>query len=409
MRNKLVLVFIFGLFILTAKAQQVVTFEELNLSPNSYWNGSDNSGNFISKYLKFYNNYNDSYQSWMGWAYSNTTDTITNAYSNMYSAAGFKGNGESENYAIAYMGFDWAANYDPIPSVIKIDKQQAPTTIHGAFLCLSTWQSKYIDDNNLFENNNYWAKIEITAIETNNNQSQTKEFIIADYRFTNESNYKMNTWTYIDLSWIGAADSLNFILKTNDSGDYGPNFPSYICIDDIGASVPNTISPLVTEVKTDYYINLGDSVELLALVKGGIQPYKYTWSNSESLIANNLRSVIARPTATTTYQLTIEDAIGRNSIHNITVHIDNTKLSENIINAEINTYIDNAGNLIIENFSNIKLKHIKLYDINAKEIFSSNIENKTAKFSTANLKQGLYFISLISDTEKITKKIIIYN
>ena len=64
----------------------IADFEDLPLSDNSYWNGSDESGNFTSSIAEFYNNYNSDFSSWSGWAYSNINDVTTAGYSNQYAA-----------------------------------------------------------------------------------------------------------------------------------------------------------------------------------------------------------------------------------------------------------------------------------------------------------------------------------
>ncbi|MCK5465313.1 MAG: hypothetical protein KAI95_19935, partial [Bacteroidales bacterium] len=52
----------------------VSDFENLDLDPESYWNGSDGSGGFSSGLALFQNLYNPDFFSWEGWAYSNMSD-----------------------------------------------------------------------------------------------------------------------------------------------------------------------------------------------------------------------------------------------------------------------------------------------------------------------------------------------
>ena len=47
------------------------SFNTLTLSPNSYWNGSDNAGSFKVGEATFPNVYNAAWTSWSGFAYSN--------------------------------------------------------------------------------------------------------------------------------------------------------------------------------------------------------------------------------------------------------------------------------------------------------------------------------------------------
>jgi len=83
-------------------AQSVARFDELNLAPESYWNGSDLSGSFKSADFTFYNSHNKDWGSWSGFAYSNMTDIITAGYGNQYSAIAGSGNAGSANYAVCF-------------------------------------------------------------------------------------------------------------------------------------------------------------------------------------------------------------------------------------------------------------------------------------------------------------------
>jgi hypothetical protein len=64
----------------------VIDFEDLALSAESYWNGSDGSGAFTSGGATLSNTYNAEWGSWDGFAYSNLTDTTTEGFAGQYSA-----------------------------------------------------------------------------------------------------------------------------------------------------------------------------------------------------------------------------------------------------------------------------------------------------------------------------------
>ena len=59
------------------RAGLVATFDDLTLSPESYYNGADGAGGFASGGFSFNNSYDPVWGTWAGWAYSNTTDTTT--------------------------------------------------------------------------------------------------------------------------------------------------------------------------------------------------------------------------------------------------------------------------------------------------------------------------------------------
>src|SRR5262249_54870122 len=85
-----VLACLFGLALIPAAARpataQVIDFEDLKLAPESFYNGSDLAGGFVSEGAFFNNNYNPTFGSWSGWSYSNITDVTTPGFMNQYSA-----------------------------------------------------------------------------------------------------------------------------------------------------------------------------------------------------------------------------------------------------------------------------------------------------------------------------------
>ena len=98
------LILVAALIAAPAVYADVSTFEDLTLASESYWNGLDLSGGFISGDAYFLNAYDSYYGSWDGWAYSNTTDTTTPGNSNQYSAITGIGVSGSSNYGVAYDG-----------------------------------------------------------------------------------------------------------------------------------------------------------------------------------------------------------------------------------------------------------------------------------------------------------------
>ena len=62
------MIIVFGISCINAKAQTVSDFQNLNLGPDSYWNGSDLSGGYISGACNFINVYDTTFFSWSGFA-----------------------------------------------------------------------------------------------------------------------------------------------------------------------------------------------------------------------------------------------------------------------------------------------------------------------------------------------------
>ena len=217
---------------------QVVDFEDLTLNPNSSWIGSDGTGQFSSSYLTLYNDYSTQYGSWQGFAYTNGTDTESEASTNLSSCVGH-GAGNSAYYVNAYIGIDWmGGTYDPIPVGMKINTAHSGDFDNrGAYFCMPVSLKKYVDRS--YASHQYYFKLKARAY-ANGTLVGEREIMLAD--FTEGHSYMMDDWTYVDLSWIENADSLDFIALSNDSGNWGINTPMYFCMDDFGAQDPNYIN-----------------------------------------------------------------------------------------------------------------------------------------------------------------------
>lgn len=407
MRKKLFLVLglLCGASILTA--QNVVDFEELSLEPESHWNGSDGSGQFSSAYLKFYNSFTDwggGAFSWDGFAYTNETDESTFSFTNDYSSASGQGVWGSQNYAVSYIMGDWMNDYEPIPSKIKLNPETMPEEISGMFISLNTYSSLYMADNNFYSSGSHWLKLHIVAYNTTSWYATNADVMLSDYRFENsELDYKITDWTYVDLTWAEGTDSLLFYIYSSDIGEYGTNTPTYFCIDNFGEDCPTGIPQLQTEIKTDYYINSEESVQISALACGGVQPYKFEWSSEIGLDDYHSQTPLAEPTSNTTWTVTVTDALGNEKIGTVNVWVDATK---NVQNKEFESdiYINSANNLIIE--SDKVLKEINIFDISGKLLISKIGDSTQLSIDISNLSSGIYIVNLSDGASVISKKIV---
>lgn len=114
-----IIMFVCACFLFSPQAYSAtVDFSDLTLAPESYWNGSDNSGGFSSGGAFFNNSYyydsTYNYESWSGWAQSNITNNTTSGYTNQYSAITGGGvHGPGSNYVLA-------DDFDPNDSYINL-------------------------------------------------------------------------------------------------------------------------------------------------------------------------------------------------------------------------------------------------------------------------------------------------
>jgi hypothetical protein len=227
--------------IFNAKAQTVATFDDLTLSGESFWNGSDLSGKFKSSDFTFYNSYNKDWQSWTGFAYSNSTNVTTAGYANQYSAIAGKGYAGSANYAVCY----------PAPTAELELATSAKAT--GFYVTNSTYAYLSMKNGDDFSkkfggttgNDPDYFKLMIEALDAAGKPVDTVYFYLADFRSAdNSKDYILNKWTWVDLSELKAAKKLRFSLSSSDNGLWGMNTPGYFCIENFNGEKPYNYQPV---------------------------------------------------------------------------------------------------------------------------------------------------------------------
>ena len=212
----------------------VSDFENLDLEPESYWNGSDGSGGFNSGLARFPNLYNPDFQSWEGWAYSNISDNTTPGYGNQYCA--ITGSGVDTaisggpNYGLSFQFFS--------PSVISFTSGEE-YFVNGFFITNSTYATLSMEQGDDYSKKfggvdgndpdwfklSYWGMLDGECADSN-------EFYLADFRFEdNTKDYIIKTWQWVPMSCLGRVDSIFFSLSSSDVGDWGMNTPAYFCMD----------------------------------------------------------------------------------------------------------------------------------------------------------------------------------
>ncbi len=406
MRKKLPLVLALMLSVSFVFAQtfvNLVDFESLTLAPESHYAGEDNAGGFEVDYLKFYNSYSPDYGGmWYGFAYTNETDVTTPGSTNQYSSASGSGVNASENYVVGFMGFDWVSTFAPIPSVIKLSKENPEAIIPGMYVNLNTYASLYMADNDFYKTEKHWYKLKIVALSTTSYFTNEAEFFLADYRSDNEEmQFKIDDWTYVDLTWAGVADSLLFYVESSDTNAYGMLTPSYYCIDDFAATCPETVPEFITDIKTNYNASVGEEIQLSAFVKGGVQPYSFEWSNAEILDDATSQMPVATVTGSTTLTVTVSDAKENTINETVNVFVE-TNIAENKA-FEPKVYINQNNILNIE--SENEIKSLEIYDITGKQLISNSSLNNNMNFDLSYFPQGIYIVRLSDGISMYSTKI----
>lgn len=241
-------------FLVSSVAQAVTTtplpydgFEDLELSPNSFWNGVANpaplpdgtDSSFVSGTTTYSNNATDlggGFTSWSGWSYSNMTDTTTPGFGNQYSA--YTGSGyASDNYGVAFLT---ASNHAQVSLADS-------SIVQGAYFTNTTYAALSMLEGDSFAkkfggvngNDEDWFKLTIRGKDGNDVTGEV-DFYLADYRFSDNSlDYVVDSWDWVDLTSLGAVNGLDFALSSSDNGAFGMNTPAYFALDSLAVtSVP---------------------------------------------------------------------------------------------------------------------------------------------------------------------------
>ena len=250
--------------------QNVGDFENLTLSSESYWDGSDMSGlhnnsvfatNFSSGGYNFNNTYDTTWGAasgyWSsGWAYSNMTDSTTSGFTNQYSAK--PGGGHpigGANYAIG----------KPNSTIVFNNPDGLSINITN-----STYAANSMRDGDAFAKkftnaDQDYFKLHIYGY-SNGSILDSTEFYLADFTHADSTlDYIVTDWQYVELL-PGPYDSVSFNLSSSDVGAFGMNTPAYFCIDNVGnfPLLSNTINQEIISIypnpSSDFiYINRKDS------------------------------------------------------------------------------------------------------------------------------------------------------
>ena len=234
------------LAVTTLKAQfTTIDFEELPLpSEQSYWNGADESGHFLSQNVRFDNFYEvtDWGYNWHGFAYSNMSDTTTPGFENQYSAFAGMGAENTEKYGIFYY-----SSFSPAPDTLAFPSQVQFNTVA---VTNTTYAGISMRDGNEFskqfgspngangapdgtEGKDFFY-VTFYGWDANSNLVDSTEIYLADFRSDNATDhYILQEWTTFDLSKLNGSMYLTFNFTSSDVGEWGINTPTYFALDNL--------------------------------------------------------------------------------------------------------------------------------------------------------------------------------
>ncbi|MEM9849875.1 MAG: DUF4465 domain-containing protein [Bacteroidota bacterium] len=229
---KLYFTYILLIASLLLQAQDIVDFEEFEFGDTPYLNGSDGNGGFTSGGLFLPNAFNPAFGSWSGWAISSDTDTLTPGFMNQYSSISGSGFNESDNYAVSFTGGSTSI-LELTGEVNAIDGFYVNNGTYG-YLSMLEGDGFAKKFGGVDGNDPDFFLLTIKKYKDGVLSTDSVDFYLADYRFEdNTQDYIVADWTYVDISNLGIADSLQFRLSSTDNGQFGMNTPAYFCVDQI--------------------------------------------------------------------------------------------------------------------------------------------------------------------------------
>ena len=193
------------------KAEQIANFENLALGAGSYWNGSDSSGGFASGSAWFSNNYDTTYGSWDGFAYSNSERyrRLRTGRRAQYNAITGGGQGGSANYAVGYAG--WIT-----PPTMALDE---PTIVSGLYVTNNNYAYYSMLNGGMFGAKKFgdgdWFLLTMTGKDAAGAVTGMVNFYLA------EGTDIVNDWEYVSLASLGVVKSVEFGLSSSDNGHLG--------------------------------------------------------------------------------------------------------------------------------------------------------------------------------------------
>lgn len=219
---------------------QTIDFEEFQLpAVDTFYNGADDAGQFLSQDVIFNNSYAEFSWgfAWSGFAYSNMTDNTTAGLSNQFSSFPGEGADGSENYSIYYahdtlvfpgLGAEFgnvALTNTAYAGISMRDGDQygkefgTPINAEGDpdgtngedffFVTFRGWDNDW----------NYIDSVDVYLAD----------FTSADAN----DHFILDVWENYDLSALDGAKYFTFDFKSSDIGDFGINTPVYFAMDNL--------------------------------------------------------------------------------------------------------------------------------------------------------------------------------
>ncbi|HMN33526.1 MAG TPA: DUF4465 domain-containing protein [Chitinophagaceae bacterium] len=257
--------FFLAFFSIKASFSQTITFEEqspfLDSIGSNYFKGFPGipgDFSFESNTCIFTSSHDTSIWGdyWSGWALSRLKDSVSISYDTSDCAA-FPaiGANNSNIYATAFYN-----SFDPYYNRIRFT--QPFKNISSIYITNITIAYRSMENGDGFAKKFGGASgndpdfFSVTFYGwLNGNPTDSVTAYLADFRDSNNVNdYIVKDWKLVDLSAIGAIDSLAFFMESSDTSAFGMNTPAYFSVDNI-TFTPTLTEDVAKDLKVSIYPN----------------------------------------------------------------------------------------------------------------------------------------------------------
>ena len=215
-------------------SRSVATFEDVVLGEQGFWNGNDLSGeedtgnyygSFTSSVFSFDNIYTAAWGSYMGFACSSLTDTVTSGFTNQYSPKAGEGANGSAQFALAYEnGATFNCTYK---------EGYTNNTLKSVMITNGTYVYNEIRDGGAYSKkfeSGDWFKVTFTGYK-GEAETGSVDYYLADFR--DGKTYINKEWVEVDLTPLSDATTVMITFDSTDKGQFGVNTPTYVFIDNL--------------------------------------------------------------------------------------------------------------------------------------------------------------------------------
>lgn len=407
---------LFTLFVSTFLiAQTVSTFESLNLSADSYWNGSDLSGGFTDGSAFFANDYDTAYFSWSGFSYSNMKDSATAGWANQYSAITASGYNGSANYVVA----DEYGN-----AKVTLTGSATGKLVNGFYVTNATYAYLSMRDGDLFSKkfggatgtDADWFKLTAKGWLNGTQKNTTVEFYLADFRSADSTeDYIVRDWRWVNLQPLGNVDSLQFFLSSSDTGQWGMNTPAYFCIDNFTTADAVNVAPVAAN---DFVSVWYDNDTLISVLNNDFDttatPLTVTVTSGPLIPGataavdgngNILYTPAIGVVAVDTLYYNVCDGEGLCASARVVVNVQSLTGVEEVAEVKANVFPNPFANSLNVRLSESALS-VQLMDINGQMVYESTTGGNEISLNTSELASGAYFLKVITASSSFAKRIV---